>query len=123
MAIEANLQLVGVSSSVTQPDMILPSQHFGPRRKLAPEQRLMIAVLHDATDCLEKYRFATGSHGRRLPRGAAVVPRRRVSWRFQPNGWDEVSRCWAQQAIAVSARHEVFHAVALRGGRDSIAGP
>jgi hypothetical protein len=26
----------------------------------------MIAVLHDALDCVEKYRFATSSHGRRL---------------------------------------------------------
>ena len=66
MAIEANLQLAGVPSSLTQPDIILPSQHFGPRRKQAPEQRLMIAVLHDALDFLQKYRFATSSHGRRL---------------------------------------------------------
>ncbi|MGD0948095.1 MAG: hypothetical protein ABSA52_11750 [Candidatus Binatia bacterium] len=66
MAIEANLQLAGVPSSLTQPDIILPSQHFGPRRKQAPEQRLMIAVLHDALDCVEKYRFATIRHGRRL---------------------------------------------------------
>ena len=63
---EANLQLAGVPSSLTQLDIILPSQHFGPRRMQAPEQRLMIAVLHDALDCLEKYRFATGRHGRRL---------------------------------------------------------
>ncbi len=70
MAIEANLQLAGVPSSLTQLDIILPSQHFGPRRKQAPEQRLMIAVLHDALDCLEKYRSATGSQGRRLFREA-----------------------------------------------------
>lgn len=66
MAIEANPQLAGVPSSLTRLDIILPSQHFGPRRKQAPEQRLMMAVLHDALDCLEKYRFATGAHGRRL---------------------------------------------------------
>ena len=66
MAIEANLQLAGVPSSLMQLDIILPSQHFGPRRKHAPEQRLMIAVLHDALDCLEKYRFATDRRGRRL---------------------------------------------------------
>ena len=63
---EANLQPAGVLRSLAQLDIILPSQHFGPQRKQAPEQRLMIAVLHDALDCLEKYRFATGSHGRRL---------------------------------------------------------
>lgn len=52
--------------SMTQLDIVLPSQHFGPRRKQAPEQRLMIAVLHDALDCLEKYRCATDTRGRRL---------------------------------------------------------
>jgi hypothetical protein len=30
----------------------------------------MIAVLHDALDCIEKYRFATDTHGRRLFRDA-----------------------------------------------------
>ena len=63
---EANLQLAEVPSSLTQLDIILPSQHFGPRRKQAPEQRLMIAVLHDALDCVDKYRFATSARGRRL---------------------------------------------------------
>jgi len=53
-----------------QPDLILPSQHYGPRRKQAPEQRLMIAVLQDALDCVEKYRFATGKHGRQFFREA-----------------------------------------------------
>jgi hypothetical protein len=31
-----------------QPNMILPSQHFMPRRKQVPEQQLMIAVVQDA---------------------------------------------------------------------------
>ena len=50
----------------TQPEVVLPSQYFPPRRKQAPEQQLMIAVLHDAVDCLEKYRFATDIRDRRL---------------------------------------------------------
>lgn len=66
MAPEANLQLAEVPSSLTQPDIILPSQHFGARRKQAPEQRLMIAVLRDAIECVEKYRFATTTRGRRI---------------------------------------------------------
>ena len=70
MAMEANLDLAGVPSGMTQLDAVLPSQHFGPRRKQAPEQRLMIAVLHDALDCVEKYRFATNNRGRRLFREA-----------------------------------------------------
>jgi hypothetical protein len=70
MAIEANLQLAEVPSSLTRLDIILPAQHFRPPGKQAPEHRLMIAVLHDALDCLEKYRLATGSYGRRLFREA-----------------------------------------------------
>jgi hypothetical protein len=66
MAMEAILHPAEVPMSMAQPDIILPSQHFGPRRKQAPEQRLMIAVLHDALDCVEKYRFATSARGRRL---------------------------------------------------------
>jgi hypothetical protein len=52
------------------PDIVLPSQHFGPQRKQAPEQRLMIAVLHDALECVTKYRFATNTRSRRLFREA-----------------------------------------------------
>jgi hypothetical protein len=55
---------------MTQADIILPSQYFGPRRTQVPEQRLMMAVLHDALDCVEKYRCATDSHGRWLFREA-----------------------------------------------------
>ena len=56
--------------SMAQPDIILPSQYFGPRRMQAPEQRLMIAVLRDALDCVEKYRCATSARGQRLFREA-----------------------------------------------------
>jgi hypothetical protein len=47
-------------------DVVLPSQYFGLRRKQAPEERLMIAVLHDALECVQKHRFATDTHRRRL---------------------------------------------------------
>jgi hypothetical protein len=69
MAIEANQQPTNVPSSLMQLDILLPSQHFV-RGKQAPEQRLMIAVLHDALDCLEKYRSDTGKDGHRLFREA-----------------------------------------------------
>jgi len=49
-----------------QPNVILPSQHFGPRTPLAPERRLMIAVVQDAINCIAKYRLATDHRGRRL---------------------------------------------------------
>jgi len=50
---------------VWQPDVILPSQYRVPRPTQAPEQRLMIAVLQDAVDCVEKYRLALDYRGRR----------------------------------------------------------
>jgi len=46
--------------SLMQIDIVLPSQHFEPRRPQAPEQRLMIAVFQDALECL------AGNHGDRL---------------------------------------------------------
>lgn len=70
MAMETNLHLAEALAGMTQPSIVLPSQHFGALRKQAPEQRLMIAVLHDAFDCVEKYRFATSTRGRRLFREA-----------------------------------------------------
>jgi hypothetical protein len=66
MALERNLQLAGIPSSLAELYIILPSQQFGPRSKQAPEQRLMIAILHDAVACLEKYRDAADNQGRRL---------------------------------------------------------
>ena len=49
-----------------QPHVILPAQHFNPPKKLAPEHRLMMAVLDDAVRCAEKYRFSTSARARRL---------------------------------------------------------
>jgi hypothetical protein len=66
---EANLQVAGVRrGNMTQHDMRLrSSQELGaPRTRNAPEERLMIAILHDAFDCLEKHRFATARRERRL---------------------------------------------------------
>lgn len=69
MAAEVDLHLPGapgIPIGLTQLDIVLPSQHFGLRRRQEPEQQLMIAVLHDALDCIEKYRFALNRRGRRL---------------------------------------------------------
>jgi len=63
---EANRWRAGVPIGMMQLGIVLPSQHFGPRRKQVPEQRLMIAVLQDALACVEKHRFATSTHGGRL---------------------------------------------------------
>ena len=52
---------------ILEPDVFLPSQFYGSgglSRKLEGEKRLMIAVLKDAVECLEKYRGSRSSMGR-----------------------------------------------------------
>ena len=66
MAMQANLWLMGLPAGMMQVEIVLPSQHFGPRRMQAPEERLMIAVLQDALACLQNHRFAKDAYGRRL---------------------------------------------------------
>jgi hypothetical protein len=58
--------LAGVPSDLFQPHVILPAQHFHPPKQLAPEHRLMMAVLDDAVRCVEKHRFPADARGRRL---------------------------------------------------------
>lgn len=70
MAMGTTASVAGMPLGMAQLDVLLPSQHFGPRRKPAPEQRLMIAVLEDALDCIQTYRDAKGEPGQRLFREA-----------------------------------------------------
>jgi len=52
---------------ILEPDIFLPSQFYGNRglsRQLDGEKRLMIAILKDAVECLDKYRGARSSAGR-----------------------------------------------------------
>jgi hypothetical protein len=52
---------------ILEPDIFLPSQFYGTgglSRQLEGEKRLMIAILKDAVECLEKYRGARTSIGR-----------------------------------------------------------
>ena len=44
--------LTGVPMDLFQPHVILPAQHFNPPKKLAPEHRLLMAVLDDAVGAL-----------------------------------------------------------------------
>ncbi len=62
---DANLDLAEVPIGTVQPHVILPSQYFESRGRLTPEHRLRIAVLDDAIQCVEKYRFATNVRGQR----------------------------------------------------------
>lgn len=51
---------------ILEPDIFLPSQFYGATglsRKLEGEKRLMIAVLKDAVECLDKYRGSRSSLG------------------------------------------------------------
>ena len=51
---------------ILEPDIFLPSQFYGSTglsRQLEGEKRLMIAVLKDAVECLEKYRGSRSSIG------------------------------------------------------------
>ncbi|HEY0300810.1 MAG TPA: hypothetical protein VGC36_05740 [Rhizomicrobium sp.] len=52
-----------------QPDIMLPAQYFSVLRKTAPqgpEYGLVLAMLQDAIECFQKYRFATDENGRAL---------------------------------------------------------
>ncbi len=52
-----------------EPDVMLPVQYFSLLRKRAPqgpEYMLVIAMLQDAVECLQKYRFSTDEVGREL---------------------------------------------------------
>lgn len=58
---------------ILEPDTCLPSQFWGNRglsRQLEGEKRLMIAIMKDAVECLEKYRNARSSAGRELYQNA-----------------------------------------------------
>lgn len=58
---------------ILEPDVFLPSQFYGSAglsRKLEGEKRLMIAVLKDAVECLEKYRGSRSSVGQCQYQGA-----------------------------------------------------
>jgi hypothetical protein len=51
---------------ILEPDIFLPSKFYGGpglSRQLEGERRLMIAVLKDAVECLEKYRGSRNSAG------------------------------------------------------------
>jgi hypothetical protein len=52
---------------ILEPDVFFPSQFYGTgglSRKLEGEKRLMIAILKDAVECLDKYRGVRSSSGR-----------------------------------------------------------
>jgi hypothetical protein len=71
---------------ILEPDVFLPSQFYGTgnlSRKLEGEKRLMIAVLKDAVECLDKYRAARSGSGRSHYLNALEwVEDKRTDWLF-----------------------------------------
>ncbi len=71
---------------ILEPDVYLPSQFYGTgglSRKLDGEKRLMIAILKDAVECLDKYRGARGSSGRGQYENALEwIQDRNTDWLF-----------------------------------------
>jgi hypothetical protein len=54
---------------ILEPDIFLPSQFYGSRklsRHLDGEKKLMLAILRDSVECLDKYRSSRSSYGRAL---------------------------------------------------------
>lgn len=52
-----------------EPDVMLPAQYFAILRKSAPqgpEYLLVLAMLQDAVECVQKYRWAVDPNGREL---------------------------------------------------------
>ena len=78
---------------ILEPDIFLPSQFYGAgglSRKLEGEKRLMIAVLKDAVECLDKYRGARSSVGQCQYQSAIEwVQDTDTDWLFSfTNMWD-----------------------------------
>ena len=71
MTNEATQHVTEVRRQSWRHDGTLPWHDLGPMpRKRGPEELLMIAVLNDALECLEKHRFATDGTKRRIFRQA-----------------------------------------------------
>jgi hypothetical protein len=74
---------------ILEPDTFLPSQFYGNRvlsRHLDGEKRLMLAILRDAVECLEKYRGVRNSSGRELYQNALEwVGDKNTQWLFSFN--------------------------------------
>ncbi|MBI5504172.1 MAG: hypothetical protein HY899_05200 [Deltaproteobacteria bacterium] len=61
----ADPYLPDMSCDGIEPTMLLRGGQFAAHCELPPEHRLMIALVMDAVQCVEKYRHATDSRGKR----------------------------------------------------------
>ncbi|MCH8055941.1 MAG: hypothetical protein IH857_07310 [Deltaproteobacteria bacterium] len=71
---------------ILEPDTFLPSQFYGNEglpRHLEGERGLMLAILKDAVECLQKYREASSSSGKELYQNALEwVEDKSTGWLF-----------------------------------------
>jgi hypothetical protein len=76
-------------AKILEPDTLLPTQFYGKSglsRKLEGEKRLMLAILRDAVECLEKYRKTRSSIGMELYQNALEwVEDTSTDWLFSFN--------------------------------------
>ncbi len=74
---------------ILEPDTFLPSQFYGNgglSRQLDGEKRLMLAILKDAVECLEKYREVRSSSSRELYQNALEwIEDKGTDWLFSFN--------------------------------------
>lgn len=75
-----------ILARILEPDTVLPAQFYGTKglsRQLEGEKRLMLAILRDAVECLEKHRRARNIAGRELYQNALKwVEDQRTDWLF-----------------------------------------
>jgi hypothetical protein len=65
-SLSSDLSMPDLSQDVAQRNVLLRSDISVPTAELLPEQRLMIALVRDALRCIERYRYARDTRGRRL---------------------------------------------------------
>lgn len=65
-SLSSDLSMPDLSQDVAQRNVLLRSDVSVPTAELLPEQRLMIALVRDALRCIERYRYARDTRGRRL---------------------------------------------------------
>jgi hypothetical protein len=83
---------------ILEPDIFLPSQFYGTAglsRQLYGEKRLMIAILKDAVECLNKHRGTRSTSGRSLYQNALEwVQDKSTDWLFRltisASSWDSI---------------------------------
>jgi hypothetical protein len=104
---------------ILEPDIFLPSQFYGTgglSRHLEGEKRLMIAILKDAVECLNKYRGARSSLGSTQYQNALEwVQDEGTDWLFSFNNICDLLGFDPDYLRKVLIKKEARHANPVRG--------